>query len=191
MSARAHLVSYEPATYDDLESAPADYTVELVGGRLHAQPRPRGKHIGIEATLGMRLGPPFQLGDGGPGGWWILDEPEIHFIQDVEVTVPDLAGWRRERMPSLPEDHRFRIIPDWVCEIVSPSTRRFDLDEKKPLYARYGVRWLWLLDPDADVLEACTLAAGGWHSERTFGPDDPVDADPFRGVQFTVASLCR
>ena len=160
MSAQIHFVSANPATYADLESVPANYTAELVGGRLHALPRPKGKHILHASRLGSRLGGPFMDGAGGPGGWWILDGPEVHWELNRVVTVPDLAGWRRERLPEMPDDHRFTVLPDWLCEILSPATCEYDLKEKVPLYARCGVPHLWLIDPDAPWLEAFGLEDG-------------------------------
>ena len=98
--------------YDDLLALPDHVVGEIIGGQLHVQPRPAGKHTLAHSELIVELGGPFDRGRGGPGGWWILTEPEIHFIRDTEVAVPDLAGWRRERMPALPEDHRFEVVPD-------------------------------------------------------------------------------
>jgi len=147
MSALAHLVSANPnATYADIEAAPPHWRAEIVNGRLHTQPRPRVKHIHAGNLLGRLIGTPYEDGTGGPGGWWILIEPEIHFELNKTVAVPDLAGWRRERMPELPEDQRCIVVPDWICEILSPATRDYDRNEKRDLYARFGVRYLWLVD---------------------------------------------
>ena len=140
------------------ETAPENLTGEIINGELHTQPRPAGRHGEAGSVLGMHIGSPFRLGNGGPGGWWILDEPEIHFVRDTVVVVPDLAGWRRERMPNIPEGHRFEVVPDWVCEILSPSTGKKDRAKKLPLYARYGVAHAWLVDPLAQTLEALS-----WH----------------------------
>jgi Uma2 family endonuclease len=188
MSAQVHFVSTGPVTYADLEAVPADYTAELVNGRLHALPRPKGRHIHSASVLGRRLGSPFEDGDGGPGGWWILDEPEVHFVLDVEVTVPDLAGWRRERLPEMPDGHKFTVVPDWICEILSPRTREYDLDEKLPLYARHGVPFLWLIDPDVPWLEAHVLDASGYRESARFGPTDLIQAPPFEAVAFSLFS---
>jgi Uma2 family endonuclease len=112
--------------YDQLLNLPEHLVGEIIGGQLHTQPRPAGPHALASSSIGGELYSPFQKGRGGPGGWWIIDEPEIHFVRDVEVLVPELAGWRRERMPSLPLDHRFEVVPDWVCEVLSPSTHKKD-----------------------------------------------------------------
>lgn len=186
MSARIHLKTTHPATYEDLAQVPAGYTVELVGGRLHALPRPKGRHIHSANRLGRRIGTPFEDGIGGPGSWWILDKPEVHFVLDTEVTVPDLAGWRRERMPELPEDHKFRVIPDWICEILSPTTREYDLNDKMPLYARYGVRWVWIVDPDERWLDGYRLAGGEWERLEHFEAGHPIRAAPFDAIEFDL-----
>ena len=104
---------------------------EIGDGVLHVQPRPAPRHALAGSALGAVLMGPFGMGRGGPGGWWILDEPELHFGDDV--LVPDLAGWRRERMPELPDAAYFTLAPDWVCEVLSPSTRRIDLHGKRPI----------------------------------------------------------
>ena len=126
--------------YDQLINLPETLTGEILNGQLHTQPRPVGPHALTGSSLGDELVGPFQKGRGGPGGWWIIDEPEVHFVRDVEVAVPDMAGWKRERMPSVPRDHRFEVVPDWVCEILSASTASKDREIKMPLHAAHGVR---------------------------------------------------
>ena len=116
-------------------------------------------------------------------------EPEVHFIRDVEVVVPDLAGWRRERMPTIPRDHRFEVVPDWVCEILSPSTAQKDRTLKLPLYARYGVAYAWLVDPLARTLEAFELRDGRWVLLGAIREDDPVCFPPFAAVTFSLTDL--
>jgi Uma2 family endonuclease len=132
------------------------------------------------------LAPPFDFGEGGPGGWWILDEPEIHWELNRVVTVPDLAGWRKARLPDMPDDHRFTVVPDWLCEILSPITRDYDLDEKVPLYARQGVPFLWLIDPDAPWLAAHVLDGESYREVARFGPGAPIQAPPFEAVAFAL-----
>lgn len=175
--------------YDDLLALPDHVVGEIIGGQLHVQPRPAGKHTLAHSELIVELGGPFDRGRGGPGGWWILTEPEIHFIRDAEVAVPDLAGWRRERMPTLPEDHRFEIVPDWVCEILSPSTARKDRALKLPLYARFGVAHAWLVDPAARTLETFELRERLWSLVGVFKDEDTVAAPPFAAVPFGLAVL--
>ena len=125
------------ATYQDVLDAPAHLVAEIINGTLHTHPRPASRHALATSNLGDELVSPFGKGRGGPGGWWIIDEPELHF--DDEIVVPDLAGWRRERMPEYPDTAYFTLAPDWVCEALSPSTRKVDLHEKRPIYALAGV----------------------------------------------------
>ncbi|WP_437924670.1 Uma2 family endonuclease [Sorangium sp. So ce291] len=158
------------ATYADLEAVPRHKVAELVRGTLHVFPRPAPKHAWTSSGLGAELIGPFQRGRGGPGGWVILDEPELHFPDpeapvEIDALVPDLAGWRRERMPELPETAYFALAPDWICEVLSPSTATFDRDEKMPVYAREGVRYAWLVDPIARTLEVYVLG-----QDRRWGP---------------------
>lgn len=143
--------------YDQLMALPEGLTGEILNGQVHAQPQPSGPQMGAESALQIELGGPFDRGRGGPGGWRILVEPEIHFARDREVCVPDLAGWRRARLPRLPTDQRFEVVPDWVCEILSPSTESKDRQIKMPIYARYGVGFAWLVDPMKQSLD---LAVG-------------------------------
>lgn len=186
MTAQLHFKTTHPASYADFDQAPADYIIELVGGRIHALPRPKSRHVNDSSILGAELLLPFQRGKGGPGGWWILDEPEVHFTLDQEVTVPDLAGWRRERMPTLPEGHKFTVVPDWICEILSPTTREYDLTEKMPLYARHGVKWLWIIDPDAQWLDAYRLTDEGWSYPVRVEGAQPISIPPFSAISFTL-----
>lgn len=123
----------ETSLYELLLALPENMVGEIINGELHTQPRPAGPHASATSLLGMDIGSAYQRGRGGPGGWWIIDEPEIHFVRDTEVLVPDIAGWRRERMPSLPQDHRFEVVPVWVCEVLSPSTQRKDRISKADL----------------------------------------------------------
>jgi Uma2 family endonuclease len=176
--------------YDQLLALPENQVGEIIGGQLYAQPRPAGPHAAAESAINVNLGSPFHFGrSGGPGGWWILVEPEIHFVRDTEVAVPDLAGWRRERMPTIPRDHRFEVVPDWVCEILSPSTAQKDRTLKLPLYARYGVAHAWLADPLARTLEAFELREGQWVLLGAIGEDAPVCFPPFAAITFSLADL--
>ena len=134
-----------PATYQDVLDAPPNLVAELVAGVLHLQPRPASRHARASLKLGARLDDPFENGIGGPGGWYFAIEPELHLGADV--LVPDLAGWRRERMGEYPDAPAIELAPDWVCELLSPGTRRFDLTEKRALYGAQGVGHLWLVDP--------------------------------------------
>ncbi|UQN13160.1 Uma2 family endonuclease [Methylococcus capsulatus] len=178
-----------PTLCERLMALPDNLVGEIVDGELYARPRPAGPRALVERSLDIELGGPFDKGWGGPGGWWILPEPELHFVRDVEVVVPDLAGWRRERMPAVPEDHRFEVVPDWVCEILSPNTAKKDRAIKLPLYARRGVGHAWLVDPQARILEGFELRDGSWLLLGIFKDDDPVRLTPFDAVTFSLADL--
>ena len=165
-----------PATYQDVLDAPPHMVAEIANGRLHLHPRPAMRHSRATFRMAGRLDGMSHGGD-GPGGWHLTIEPELHLGPDV--LVPDLAGWCRERLPVFPDTAFIDLAPDWVCEILSPGTRRFDLTEKRELYRRNAVAHLWLVDPDARTLEAFPLAAGAWtlaaavpgrrrHPRRTF-----------------------
>ena len=175
------------ATYQDVLDAPPHQVAEIVDGALYTNPRPAAPHALAASALEIDLGSAFQFGRGGPGGWWIIVEPELHLRDDI--LVPDLAGWRRARMPSYPETAYFTIAPDWVCEILSPSTRKLDLEAKRPVYAREGVRHLWLVDPAERTLEAFELTAAKWTRIATAADDEPVRVAPFEAVSFNLADL--
>lgn len=127
--------------------------------------------------LGEELGPPFKRGRGGPGGWILLDEPELHLAGDI--LVPDLAGWRRERLPLLPPEPYLTLSPDWVCEVLSPKTAKVDRADKLPIYAREGVQHAWLVDPIEHTLEVLALERGKWVLHAVFKDAATVQAPPF------------
>jgi Uma2 family endonuclease len=176
-----------PASYDDLLQVPEHLVAEIIHGVLHTHPRPAPKHALSAAAIGGKLFDPFGTGRSGPGGWWILDEPELHL--GAHVIVPDLAGWRRERMPALPDTAWFELAPDWICEVLSPSTAKTDRTLKMPLYAQHGVAHLWLIDPLLRTLEAYLLAEGHWTLDVTLKDDDPVRLDPFAAIEFPLGDL--
>ena len=175
--------------YDYLVHLPETLTGEILNGQLHAQPRPAPKHLHAASRLDRTIGRSYGDGDDGPGGWWILIEPEIHFVRDIEVAVPDLAGWKRKRMASLPETAYFEIAPDWVCEILSPSTASKDREIKMPLYARFGVCHAWLVDPEAHTLEAFELQGGAWTGSGRFTARDRVAIPPFDAITLDLEEL--
>jgi len=177
----------KPATYEDILALPPNLVGEIVYGRLIAHPRPAPRHARASSNLGVRIGGPFDLGDGGPGGWWILDEPELHL--GGHVLVPDLAGWRRERMPRLPDAAWFECVPDWICEVLSPSTARDDRAEKLPLYGSLGVAHAWLVDPDTRVLEAYENQQGRWLLAQTHAGDGRISVPPFEAVEWELGEL--
>jgi Uma2 family endonuclease len=167
----------KPATYQDLCDLPPNRVGQIVHGMLYSHPRPAPKHALSSSALGGKLFPRFHMGDGGPGGWWVLFEPELHLGNDV--LVPDLAGWRRERMPALPETAWFDLAPDWVCEILSPGTARLDRIEKMPIYAADGVKHLWLIDPELRMLEAYENQQGRWTLIASHADQEVVRVAPF------------
>ena len=177
----------KPATYADLERVPAHLVAELIDGVLHAQPRPLPKHAVSAARLGMSLGGPFDLGSGGPGGWLFMTEPELHLGHDV--VVPDLAAWRRERMPVVTDEAFITLAPDWICEILSPFTERLDRNAKRRIYGKAGVAFLWLLDPRVLTLEAFQLVAGKWLLVGSAGGEEPVSFPPFDAITFPLSDL--
>jgi Uma2 family endonuclease len=182
------LPAQHQATYEDLCRVPDHLIAQIIHGQLVTLPRPAPKHVMASSSLGDELAGPFQKGrGGGPGGWWILDEPELHLGPDI--LVPDLAGWRRPRMSTLPETPYFELPPDWVCEVLSPSTARMDRVDKLPIYARESVAHAWLVDPDARTLEVLALHEGHWLLLNTYKDDDEVRAAPFDAIAFSLATL--
>jgi Uma2 family endonuclease len=174
------------ATYDDLLKLPEHVVGEIIDGELYVSPRPASPHahagsVSSADLIGAFHRPP---GGGGPGGWWILYEPELHFGQDV--LVPDLAGWRRERMPRIPSVPAFEMTPDWVCEVVSPSTVRVDRGRKIGVYARAQVPHLWIIDPLAHTLEIFRLQRENWILVATHLDDAKVRAEPFDAVELDL-----
>ena len=182
-------LAYSPTLYQQLEALPEGLTGEILDGQLHTQPRPAGPHARAETELSIDIGSSYGRGRGGPGGWWILVEPEIHFVTDQEVAVPDLAGWRRERMPRIPQGHRFTVVPDWVCEILSPATASKDREIKMPLYARFGVGHAWLVDPTARTLEAYRLEDDAWLLMAKASGADRLAAEPFAALELDLSNL--
>lgn len=176
-----------PATYEDLLQVPDHLVAEILDGELYTTPRPAPRHTAASSGLGGLLHGPFDRGRGGPGGWRILDEPELHLGRDV--VVPDLAGWRRERLPDLPETAFFAVAPDWTCEIVSPSTASVDRVKKLTIYAREGIRHAWIVDPLARTLEVLRLEGGRWVILMTAGGDSAVRAEPFESLELELAQL--
>lgn len=178
-----------PSLYEQLQALPEGLTGEILDGQIYTQPRPAWPHVVASSGLGYELIGPFQRGRGGPGGWWIVDEPELHFIRDAEVDVPDLAGWRRERMVNHPPVHRIEVVPDWVCEVLSPSTESKDRKVKMPIYAKFGVPYAWLLDPLAHTLEAYALEGGAWREIGRFAGGALVSVAPFEAVAINLEDL--
>ncbi len=175
------------ATYEDLCEVPDHKVAEILDGELIVTPRPALRHANASAGLGGHIWGPFQGGRGGPGGWWILFEPELHLADDI--LVPDLAGWRRERVPAIPDTAFMTLAPDWVCEVISPSTERIDRSRKMRIYAREGVVHLWLLDPLVRTLEVLRLEGGRWVLIATHTDADVVRAEPFEAIEIDLTLL--
>ena len=180
-------VAHREATYEDLLQVADNLVAEIVGGELHTSPRPAPRHGRAELRLSSLLLRAFDDGDGGPGGWWIMAEPELHLGRDV--LVPDVGGWRRERVPEFPETPAWTIAPDWVCEVTSPRTRGFDRVKKLPTYARHQVAYAWIVDPIEQSLEVFRLGGGIFGLIATHSGDELVRAEPFESVELPLASL--
>ncbi len=175
------------ATYADLLAVPRHQVGEIINGELRVMSRPAGPHAGVTSALGGELHAPFGRGRGGPGGWIILDEPELHV--DADIIVPDLAGWRRARMPSIPDAAYFTLAPDWVCESLSRSTERTDRVEKLPIYAAFGVQFVWFLNAQNRTLEVMRLHQGKWLILGVHAEDERVRAEPFEAIELDLAAL--
>jgi Uma2 family endonuclease len=176
-----------PATYEDLLAVPDHLVAEILDGELYTSPRPAPRHADASSGLGGVLRSPFDRGRGGPGGWRILDEPELHL--GCDVVVPELAGWRRERLPALPTDAYFSVAPDWVCEVISPSTAAMDRVKKLTIYAREQVRHAWLVDPLARTLEVLLLEGGRWTIRSTWSGLAVPRAEPFDAIELDLSLL--
>ncbi len=175
------------ATYQDILDLPEHLVGEIIHGALVTHPRPAPKHLLASSALRDELFGPFHRGRGGPGGWWILDEPELHL--GSHILVPDLAGWRRERLASLPDTAYFELATDWLCEVLSPATARTDRADKLPLYAAHAVDWCWLVDPDLRTLEVLQRREAHWLLVDTYKDDAQVQAPPFADITIDMAGL--
>jgi Uma2 family endonuclease len=183
MSARLR----EHATYEDLLRVPENMVAELIEGELYASPRPAGPHTLAASASGAILTTAYQFGRGGPGGWWILFEPELHFGSNV--VVPDLAGWRKQRMPEIPRTHVFDVVPDWICEVMSPSTGRLDRLKKMPVYAREGVAYAWLVEPEQQILEVKRLQDAQWVDIAVHGGAEVIRVEPFTEIEIDLTLI--
>ncbi len=175
------------ATYQDVLDVPAHMVAEVIAGTLHTHPRPATRHARASSAIGAKIAAPLDFGDDSAGGWWIIDGPELHLGEDI--VVPDLVGWQRQTMPEFPNMAYCTITPDWICEVLSPSTRRLDQGKKRDLYAREGVRHLWFVDPDARTLEVFELREGQWWLLATLVDDLPVSLPPFEAITFPLDAL--
>ena len=168
-------------TLADIDALPPGIVGEIIEGVLYTTTKPRIRHQRTTRTIGGRIGDPFDHGRGGPGGWWIVTEPGIELPNTPEIS-PDVVGWRRERMPELPVDEPIRVVPDWVCEILSPTTRRHDMLRKQPYYAKVGVPFMWLVDIEARVLTVYRLESSDWRMIGTYCDESEARIEPFDAV---------
>jgi Uma2 family endonuclease len=175
------------ATYQDVLDSPEHIVAEVIEGVLYSSPRPSAPHAVAASALGGELFAPFKRGRGGPGGWIILDEPELHL--EADIVVPDLAGWRRTRMPAVERAAFFTLAPDWICEVLSPSTEKIDRALKLPIYARAGVDFAWLVNPDTRTLEVMRRQEQSWVVLAVHKDDDVVHAEPFEAIALELAVL--
>jgi Uma2 family endonuclease len=175
------------ATYADLCAVPENFVAEILGGELYAFPRPASPHAHAAGRLFVKLSNPFQDGENGPGGWLFLVEPELHLGADV--VVPDVAGWRLERMPAMPNVAHFTLAPDWLCEVLSPSTETIDRRKKLAIYARAGVAHVWLLNPLLQTLEVLRLQSQRWSLVAAHDADARVRAEPFGATELALPAL--
>ena len=176
-----------PATYADLEALPPNVVGEILFGVLHTHPRPAPRHGVAAGELQAELTGPFRRGIGGPGGWIFIVEPELHL--GPHVVVPDIGGWRRERLSPFPETPYIETPPDWIAEILSPTTQAVDRKDKLAIYAASGVEYCWYVDPTARTLEVFALTSGRWLLAATYRDDDAVTAPPFDAHTFPLDVL--
>ncbi len=175
------------ATYQDVLDAPEHLVAEVLAGDLYTHPRPAGPHTETASVLGMDLGGAFHRGRGGPGGWIILDEPELHLGPDI--LVPDLGGWQRERLPAVPHTAYIELAPDWACEVLSASTALLDRRLKLPIYAREKVPHVWLVNPTARSVEVFRLDGASYRLIVTHGEDEVVRLEPFDAIELELGAL--
>ena len=175
------------ATYEDLLQVPDRFIAEIIDGELLTSPRPASPHSYAASSIIQDVGPfSRSLSDpDGSGGWWILFAPELHLGADI--LAPDLAGWRRGSMPVLKNVPYFEQAPDWVCEVVSPSTGRVDRIRKMPIYAREHVGHLWLVDPLQRTLEVYRLEGHGWYVVSGYSDAEHVQAEPFDALEIDLS----
>ena len=173
--------------YDDLYNLPENMIGEIIDGELVASPRPSPEHMFTLSILGNEVGPPYNMGRGGPGGWIILDEVEIALGEDI--FVPDLSGWKKERFFKPEGQNWISIAPDWICEILSPSSIRQDRIIKSIVYAKHKIPYFWLIDPRNKTLDVFRLESGRWISLGVYAENDKVRAEPFQETEIDLSAL--
>ena len=173
--------------------APETLVAEVIDGSLSLMPRPRPRHANAASVLNGDLHGPFRRGRGGPGGWIFLPEPELHFGQKPDIVAPDLAGWRRERVPDdfLADEApaHITLVPDWICEVISDRTEAHDRGKKRRIYRREGVKYYWIVDPRIQTLEVFRLEDGRWVELDTWEGEAVVRAEPFDAIELDLAAL--
>jgi len=175
------------ATYEDLLKVPDHLVAELIDGELYTSPRPGSRCARVSSVLSATLSNFFDRDDRGPDGWWIVNEPELHLAGNA--LVPDIAGWRRERLPIYPDAPAFEFPPDWCCEVQSPTSGLVDRVKKRPLYAKHGVQHVWLVDPIAQLVKVYRLESGRWVVAGNYGGDDVVRIEPFEEFELALSRL--
>ena len=181
--------------WEELRLLPENVVGEIFNDELVVSPRPSPKHAGAVSRLAASISGPFDLGNGGPGGWRIFFEPELHFEKPPQksekknVIVPDIAGWKTEKMPEFPKTAHFELSPDWICEVLSPSTARHDKISKMSIYAVNNIPHYWIVDPINKILETFILQDEAYRMEMTFGGNDRVSAPPFGAFEFNLGIL--
>lgn len=178
------------ATYADILAQPADARGEVLAGELVVSPAPLPRHAAVQRAAGRFLGGPFHDDDGrgGPGGWWIFVEVEVE-LGAHDIVRPDLSGWRRERLPKPGQARPIHVVPDWVCEVLSPSTAARDRVAKRRLYAQAGVSHYWLIDPEHRVLEALSLRDGVWIELGVYDDTAVARIAPFDAIELEIGRL--
>ena len=177
------------ATWEDLLATAEDgRKYEVLEGTLEAFPRPLFRHAHAQAVLSSELLSPFERGRGGPGGWLFAVEPDVSFGPN-DIVAPDLVGWRREHFPAFPRTRPIHVIPDCVCEVLSPSTERRDRIHKANLYLKGGVPFYWILDVDARTLEAFARREGAWVRLGAGTDGDSPRIAPFEAIELDVGAL--
>ena len=180
-----------PDVWEAYLNAPPHMVAEIIDGELSLMSRPRPRHSKSASVLNGRLGRFGDPDEGDPGGWIILPEPELHLGPRPDIVIPDLAGWRRERLPEEPADAAIALAPDWVCEILSDSTEALDRGKKRRIYRREGVKHYWIVDPRIQTLEVYRLDNGRWNELDTHEGDAVVRAEPFESMALDLARLWR
>ncbi|MBF0226618.1 MAG: Uma2 family endonuclease [Desulfobacterales bacterium] len=175
------------ANYEDLYKIPENMIGQIINGELITMPRPSLRHSNVVSSIGFEIGPPYKFGRGGPGGWIILDEPEIKLGENI--FVPDIAGWEKKRLPKFPKTNYISVPPDWICEVLSPCTEKTDRAMKMPIYAQFGISYFWIINPIEKILEVLKLSDNKWFILAIYAENDKVRAEPFQEIEIDLQNL--